>query len=78
MSFAVHHICTDLHSRTNMFEMDAKYYLERLAMLQQFGFEIGTLPMMQMQADSRALRALADAIDAQRNELTKQTELTST
>jgi hypothetical protein len=76
MTFAVHHICADLHSRTNMFEADAKHYLWKLAELKQFGFEIGTLPMLQMHADSRALRVLADAIDAQRNELTKQTELT--
>ena len=59
-----------------MYAADAKYYLRKLDQLKQSGFSIATLPMMQMQADSLALRMLADAIDDQRNDLTKQTELT--
>ena len=76
--FPVHHICADLHSRTNMFEMDAKHYLEKLAALKQSGFDAGTLPIMQLAHDAGMLQHLADRIDAMRTELTKQTELTST
>lgn len=75
--FPVHHVCADLHSRTNMFEMDAKHYLWKLAELKQSGFDRGTLPMMQLVADSKVLRELADAIDKQHEELTtKHMELT--
>lgn len=69
--FPVHHICTDLHSRTNMYEMDAKYYLNKLAELRQSGFDPATTPMRQLAVDSKALRDLADAIDAQYSELTQ-------
>jgi hypothetical protein len=74
--YPVHRICADLHHRTNMFEMDAKFYLHQLAELRQSGFDPGTTPMRQLAVDAKALRDLVDAIDAQRNELTKQTELT--
>ena len=77
MSFEVHRICEDLHSRTNMFELDAKYYLHKLAELRQYGFDADTMPMRQLTVDAGTLRALADMIDAMRDELTKtQMELT--
>ncbi len=71
MSFEVHHICEDLHSRTNMFEMDAKYYLYRLARLEQSGFHPETTPILQLEADAGVLRQLANAIDEQRKQLTQ-------
>jgi hypothetical protein len=76
MSFAVHHICADLHSRTNMFEADAKHYLWKLAELKQHGFSVATMPMMQLAADYATLLDLAKKIEAVHTELTKQTELT--
>ncbi len=69
--FPVHRICADLHTRTNLYEMDAKYYLHQLAELRQSGFDPNTVPMRQLAVDSKALRDLVDAIDAQLQELTQ-------
>ena len=76
MIFAVHHICADLHARTNMYEADAKHYLWKLAVLKQNGFAVGTVPMMQLAHDRDVLIFLAQVIDAVRDELIKQMELT--
>jgi hypothetical protein len=76
MSFAVHHICADLHSRTNIYEADAKHYLWKLDELKQCGFSVATMPMMQLAADYATLLDLAKKIKTAHEELTKQTELT--
>ena len=75
MTFPIHNICADLHHRTNMFEIDVKYWLNKLAELNQSGFAIGTLPMLQLKHDSKVLRDLADAIDVEWNKLIQTEEL---
>jgi hypothetical protein len=69
--FPVHHRCAALHTQVNSFEADAKFWLCRLAELNQFGFSLETTPMLQLAADSRTLRALADQMDAQYQKLTQ-------
>ena len=70
--YPIHHLCAALHAQVGSFESDAKYWLNELAKLRQFGFAAGTLPMLQMADDVRNLRQLAAAIEKQREELTKQ------
>jgi hypothetical protein len=68
--FPVHHLCAALHRQVGSFESDAKYWLNELAKLKQFGFAAGTLPMLQLADDARNLRQLADVIEKQRETLT--------
>ena len=70
--FRVHTLCDDLHSRTNLYEMDAKYWLEKLAATEQSGFSTATLPMLRLAADAATLRHLADLMDEQYKQLTQQ------
>jgi hypothetical protein len=64
-NYPVHHLCAALHAQVGSFESDAKYWLNELAKLRQFGFAAGTLPMLQMADDVRNLRQLAAAIEKQ-------------
>ncbi len=70
--FRVHTLCADLHSRTNLYEMDVRYWLEKLAETGQSGFSTETLPMLQLAADARTLRYWADLIDKRYQQLTQQ------
>ena len=70
--FPVHDLCSRIHQRTNLYEMDVKHWLRNLADLHQSGFSKETTPMLQLEADAGALRQLANALDAMRTELTKQ------
>jgi hypothetical protein len=63
--YPVHHLCNSLHVQTGSFVSDARYWLDELAKLRQFGFAAGTLPMLQMADDVRNLRMLATAIEKQ-------------
>jgi hypothetical protein len=69
-TFPVHDICRDLHERTRLYEIDAKFWLHKLAEFGQSGFSAATLPMMRLADDERNLRQLADAIKKQREQLT--------
>ena len=68
-NYPIHHLCAALHAQVGSFESDARYWLNELAKLRQFGFAAGTLPMLQMADDVRNLRMLATAIEKQREEL---------
>ena len=69
--FPVHDLCDRIHSRTNLFEMDVKHWLRNLAELKQSGFSPETTPMMQLRADIRTLRTLADMLDIAETSLTQ-------
>jgi hypothetical protein len=68
-TFPVHHLCNSLHVQTGSFVSDARYWLDELAKLHEFGFAAGTLPMLQMADDVRNLRMLAAAIEKQHQQL---------
>jgi hypothetical protein len=63
--YPVHRLCNSLHAQTGSFVSDARYWLDELTKLRQFGFAAGTLPMLQMADDVRNLRMLATAIEKQ-------------
>ncbi len=72
MDYPVHNLCMSLHDQTNNYEADVKHWLRKLAELNEFGFAAGTLPVLQLIADARKLRGLADMIDVQVQQLTRK------
>lgn len=69
MSFKIHGMANVIHLIVNRAELDIKFYLDRMASLNESGFHPGTMPIINMTTDARILRELADRIDAEKAKL---------